>query len=55
MKASMEKFISGEIINDYNCETCQKKVDITKRCCLSQLPNVLIVHLQRIIFDLDQL
>ncbi|KRW99755.1 Armadillo-type fold [Pseudocohnilembus persalinus] len=52
---SMEKFIQGEVINDYNCSACEKKVDIKKRCCLSSLPNVLIMHLQRIIFDLDYL
>ena len=45
--------IMGETINDYFCETCQKKQDITKKLCLSVLPNVLIIHLQRIVFDMD--
>ena len=45
--------IKGETINDYFCETCQKKQDITKKLCLSVLPNVLIIHLQRIVFDMD--
>ena len=52
---SFEKFITGETIEDYYCESCKKKNSITKRTCLSSLPNVLIVHLQRIIFDLDTL
>lgn len=52
---SLTQFIQGEDISDYNCEACKKKVNITKRVCLHELPNVLIVHLQRIIFDLDQL
>ena len=52
---SLEKYITGEIINDYMCEDCNKKVDTTKRCCLSFLPNILIVHLQRIVFNLDTL
>ena len=52
---SFEKFILGETISDYQCENCLKKVDVTKRCCLSALPNVLIVHMQRIVFDLDTL
>ena len=50
---SFEKFITGETIEDYYCENCKKKNAITKRTCLSELPNVLIVHLQRIVFDLD--
>ena len=52
---SLEKYISGETISDYMCEDCNKKVDTTKRCCLSFLPNILIVHLQRIVFNLDTL
>ena len=52
---SFEQFITGETIEDYNCESCQQKNSITKRTCLSYLPNVLIVHLKRIVFDLDTL
>jgi len=52
---SFEQFITGETIEDYNCEACQQKNSITKRTCLSYLPNVLIVHLKRIVFDLDTL
>ena len=50
---SFQKFITGEIISDYQCDNCNKKVDTKKRVCLASLPNVLIIHLQRIIFDLD--
>mmetsp|Transcript_7871 Transcript_7871/g.15214 ORF Transcript_7871/g.15214 Transcript_7871/m.15214 type:complete len:2832 (+) Transcript_7871:1305-9800(+) len=50
---SMEKYIAGDTISDYTCDKCQKKVDITKRTCLAELPNYLIVHLQRIVFDFD--
>lgn len=52
---SFEQFIAGETIEDYNCEACQQKNSITKRTCLSYLPNVFIVHLKRIVFDLDTL
>jgi ubiquitin carboxyl-terminal hydrolase 34 len=45
--------IEGEIINDFLCEGCNTKVDIMKRTLISQTPNVLIVHLQRICFDFD--
>lgn len=50
---SLDKYIAGEVISDYFCEKCNKKSTITKRSCLSKFPNVLIVHLQRIVFDLD--
>lgn len=53
MHESLQKQIEGEIINGYDCETCKKKVDISKRVLLSSAPNVLIVHLQRIIFNFD--
>lgn len=52
---SFEKYISGETISDYYCENCCKKAQTTKRSCLSKFPNVMIIHLQRIVFDLDTL
>ena len=52
---SLEKYISGEIISDYHCEGCDRRVQTTKRSCLSRFPNVLIIHLQRLVFDLDTL
>lgn len=45
--------MAGEIISDYNCEACNKKVDLEKRLTIDKLPNTLIIHLQRITFDLD--
>lgn len=53
MAESLQKQVEGEIISDYECEKCAKKVDISKRVVLSAAPNVLIVHLQRIIFNFD--
>ena len=50
---SLNKYISGETINEYYCENCMKKVDVVKRTCLDELPNVLIIHLQRIIYNYD--
>jgi len=52
---SFEKSIAGETIDDYFCDECKKKNSITKRGCIEYLPNVMIVHLQRIVFDLDTL
>lgn len=50
---SLQKLIEGEVINDFQCDTCNKKVDVSKRTLISQAPNVLIVHLQRIIFNFE--
>jgi ubiquitin carboxyl-terminal hydrolase 34 len=50
---SLAKLVEGEVISDYECSGCQKKVDVSKRTLIAQTPNVLIVHLQRIIFNFD--
>lgn len=52
---SLDKYISEERIEDYKCEICKKNVSLVKRNSLAELPNVLIVHLQRILFDYDNL
>ena len=53
MHESLAKLVEGEVISDYECSGCKKKVDVSKRTLISQTPNVLIVHLQRIIFNFD--
>ena len=50
---SLAKLVEGETISDYECSGCKKKVDVSKRTLITQTPNVLIVHLQRIIFNFD--
>ena len=45
--------ISGEMIDDYNCSSCKQKVTIEKKQCVRNMPNTLIVHLNRIVFDFD--
>eukprot|EP01022_Parablepharisma_sp_SALTPOND_P017473 TRINITY_DN27_c0_g1_i1.p1 TRINITY_DN27_c0_g1~~TRINITY_DN27_c0_g1_i1.p1 ORF type:complete len:1307 (-),score=219.52 TRINITY_DN27_c0_g1_i1:4411-8331(-) len=50
---ALNKFISGDTISDFYCENCAKKVDVVKRTCLHQLPNVLIIHLQRLLYNYD--
>ena len=52
---SLAKLVKGQTIEDYHCEGCQKKVNVTKRSLLADMPNVLIVHLQRIVFCFDTL
>ena len=53
LNESFERFITGETISDYLCENCDKKVDTQKRCLLSDLPNIFIIGLQRIVFSLE--
>jgi len=53
LEESLSKNVEGEVINDYQCPGCNKKVDITKRTLVSQTPNVLMFQLQRITFDFD--
>jgi Ubiquitin carboxyl-terminal hydrolase len=50
---SLQKFITGDTISDYMCEKCDKRVDITKRNLIESVPNILIIHLQRIVFNFD--
>lgn len=42
---SLAKQVEGEVINDYQCEGCNKKVDVSKRVLITETPNVLILHL----------
>jgi len=53
IKDSLDKFVVPDKIDDFNCETCNKKVTITKRTVLSDLPNVLVIHLQRIFYNYE--
>lgn len=52
---SLSKFVSADTIADYYCETCKQKVNVAKQTTLYELPNVLIIHLQRIVFNFDAL
>jgi ubiquitin C-terminal hydrolase len=53
LSESLQRFTAGDTISDYNCEKCNKRVDITKRNLIETVPNVLIMHLQRIVFNFD--
>ena len=48
---SLKKFNEKEHIEGYFCEKCNKKCKIGKRTYLSDLPEVVVLNLQRIIFD----
>lgn len=45
--------IEGGVINDYKCDKCDQKVDVVKRSLIAETPNVLFIHLQRIVFNFD--
>ena len=53
LSESLSRFISGDSISDYHCDNCNKKVEITKRTLIERVPNILIAHLQRIVFNFD--
>jgi len=50
---SLSEYIKEEFISDFKCESCKKKVEISRRCTLATLPNVLILHLQRLVYNLE--
>lgn len=45
VKDSLSKLILGETISDYECQACNKRVDLLKRSLIGTTPNVLILHL----------
>lgn len=50
---SLQDMLKSEIISDFECDSCKKKVDITKRTLIANTPSVLFVHLQRLVFNFD--
>lgn len=50
---SLQDLIKSEIISDFDCDTCKRKVDIQKRTLIASTPSVLFVHLQRLVFNFD--
>lgn len=50
---SLDKLTHEDVISDFKCENCQEKCDVTKRPLIKECPNVLIVYLSRLIFDLE--
>lgn len=50
---SLQGMISPEDIGDYECGACKKRGHVKKRMLIAETPNVLILHLQRIVFNFD--
>jgi ubiquitin C-terminal hydrolase len=53
LQESLSKLIEGEVVSDYACSGCNRKVDISMRKLLVETPNVLIVHLTRLVFNFE--
>ena len=51
---SLKKFTAPEKIEEFNCETCNKKVTIKKLTSLAKLPNVLFIHLKRFYMNYEK-
>ena len=47
----LKGFIAEEKIEDYHCEKCDKKITHIKQVLIDQIPNILIIHLQRFVFN----
>lgn len=55
LEESLNAYTDGEIISDFKWDNWNQKVDITKRCSFVDMPNILMVHLQKIVFNFDTL
>ena len=51
LNESLDKYINEEFIDGYECDGCKKRCRISKRNTLSLLPNVCIIHLQRLYYN----
>lgn len=55
LEDSVNAYVDGEVISDFKCDNCDQKVDINKRCSFVDMPNILMIHLQKIVFNFDTL
>ena len=53
VKECLDNFIKEEKIEDYHCEKCDKKITNIKKVLINNIPNILIIHLQRISFSYE--
>jgi len=53
---ALDLFVQGEMLtgdNKYLCEECEEPVSTLKRCCIKELPQILVIHLKRFEFDYE--
>ena len=48
---SFDKYFSEEIVDDYNCDKCNNKVKLKKTTIIFSLPNILVIHLNRMKYN----
>ena len=53
LEESLDKYISSEKIKDYECSSCKKKVTINRESKISLLPNYLVIHLKRLVNNVE--
>lgn len=49
----LKRLTTGEVIEGFRCDGCNQTVNIERKTVLQKLPNMLFLHLQRIVFDMD--
>ena len=52
LNESLDKYILDEKIENYDCSYCKQKVILNKSNLISNLPNILIFHLNRLVIDM---
>ena len=50
---SLKKYISEDSIEDYRCSNCNQTVILKKVSYISSLPNILIIHLNRLLINME--
>jgi ubiquitin C-terminal hydrolase len=48
---ALDQYVKGEIIEGYDCEKHNKKINIIKRNCIKKLSKNVIIHIKRFEFD----
>lgn len=51
----LKRFTTGEEISGFKCEACNQNADITRMTAISKMPNYLFLHLQRLVFDMEEM
>jgi ubiquitin carboxyl-terminal hydrolase 34 len=53
LSESFDAYTGGEIISDFRCDHCDQKVDINKKSSFAEMPNILMIHLQKIVLNFN--
>ena len=50
---SLGQLVYGEEISGYRCDYCGETVDLKKQTMIASTPNVLVIHLERIVYNVE--